>query len=220
MITNPYRHAGAVGNGLLTGLQHYWDLGADVLDSAGSADLTDSGTTESTGTAPDGGSARLFASDNLQVAAGSVMASGTDVTIALWSKVTASSPNMDMMYFNAPVGNYHFLQNRSGAAYLRWAMGGSIGGTPAVPLLNNWVCVVFKYESGVGTQLLVNNVSKGTSATVAAVFGSAIFYIGGASGNYVGQIASFGVWDHAFTATEATAFYNSGSNLRYADLTS
>ena len=219
MIINPYRHAGAVDNKLLIGLQHYWDLGADVLDSAGSADLTDSGTTESTGTAPDGGSARLFASDNLQVAAGSVLSSGTDATIAFWAKVTQASPNKNMFDFTLSGGLYHYAQARSGSAYLRWAVGGVICGTPAVALLNNWVCVIIRSEDGVGSEMFANAVSKGTNAAIIH-FGSAIFYIGGSAGVMVGQMASFGIWDHAFTSAEVTAFYNSGINLRYADLTS
>ena len=69
---------------------------------------------------------------------------------------------------------------------------------------------------------------NGTECTVVAANqgwepGSAAFYLGAnqlgqTASRWGGEMASLGIWNKVLSADERAAFYNSGTNLRYADL--
>lgn len=218
ILTQPA--AGGGGNGLLNNLQQFWDLGADVNSDSGGTNFTDSGTTtEATSSAPDGGSSREFTSgDILSVAAGTVFASGTAGTIAFWVKPTTTA--LANPYYMIDAGVYHFSQIRGSATTFRWAWSGSIAGTPSYSSLNVWTSVVVTAD-GSGSELFLNGTSYGTSGLTFSTLAGAVFYVGGSNGtgNFTGYITSMGIWNSRFDSTLATAWHNSGSNLRYSGLT-
>jgi hypothetical protein len=216
----------AAGGGLLTGLNHWWDLGADLNDSIGGQNFTNNGgaggTTEETSTAPDGGSSRDFVlNDYLSIAAGGVWNSGSATTFAIWTYLDTTG-NAAVYGHNAPNG-YSLGQYLASTANFRWWFdAGFNGDAPTTGAYQNWVSVIVT-SNGPGTggdSVYFNNVLKDT-ATNGWEPGSAIFYLGASqtgAPQFVGNMCSAGEWDHVFSADERAAFHNSGVNLRYADL--
>ena len=220
MIINPYRYAAAAGNGFLNNLLHFWDLGADVNADAGGRHFTDTGTTAtSSGTAPDGGDTRLFTSGDLLTSPSpGVFDTGTSKTIAGWFYATTTG--VTYIFYQNAGGNYHFIRPNAGSS-IRWALSGGVCSTPSVSYLNVWKSFAVASDAST-SEYFINGVSVATnSAPRVWTPNTADFFLGGAgSGLFVGEMCSFGIWDEKWTSTQASAWHNSGSNLRYADLTS
>jgi hypothetical protein len=217
--------AAAGGNGLLTGLLNYVDLGTSLLDDVGSADFTATGTSVSSGTAPDGGDTRLFAiGEFLETPAGNVWASGTTMTISVWVRMESATSNGHVYAHNAPNG-YSYIQYLASTDKFRWFFDGGFNGDSSVlSAYLNWKLLVIT-TNGPGTggdEMFVDNTSVET-ATNGWEPGSAIFYMGcnqtGGAAGMVGQMQGLSVWNRILTADDRTALYNSGTNLRFSDYT-
>jgi hypothetical protein len=217
------------GNGLLTGLLHWWDLdetSGDAIAQAGGVDLTDTNTvTYTAGGAPDGGNCRLFTranSERFSASAGSIMNSGTDLSIAIWTNVTNDANNKNFIGHNAPNGYTAIFFGTTEA--LTFAVDGfSSTGTAAGQ--TGWHLWVFTSVAYTGSDKIHKDGSAQIGATGTRGWepGSATFYLGAnqtGANYYDGELVSLGIWDRILSADDMDALYNSGVNLRYADLTS
>jgi len=223
MIINPYRHAAAGGNGLATGIVTHVDLGDSLTDDVGSGDLTATGTSATSGTAPDGGNARLFGTgDKLTSSAGTIWGSGTTMTISVWVKLTR---NVGGYLWGHPAPNgYSNAQFLAISHNLRWYFDATfLGDVTSTGALNNWINVVAT-SNGPGTasdEIFINNVSKDTGGGGWEP-GSAAFYLGASqtgAPSFEGEMVGLTIWDRVLSSDDRTALFNSGTNLRYAGYT-
>lgn len=228
-MRRPHFVSAGGGSTLLTGLLHWWDLdesSGDAIDATGNQDLTDTNTVgSSSGTAPDGGDARLFTyaavnGDQFLTTAGNVWNSGSAVTFAVWFKLDSATPSGSYMILghDAPNGYTEILVNTAGN--LAWYVDGGFAGTFSVGS-TNWQCLVMTSTGPGGSdEIFIDNVSKDT-ASLGWEPGSATFYLGArrnGNPNFGGQMCSAATWSRVLTSDERAEFYNSGTNLRYADL--
>lgn len=227
MIINPYRFAGGGGGGgstLNDGLLHWWDLNeasGNAIAQAGGVDLVDVNTVTSTSSGvPDGGVARTFTranSEYFKTAAGNVWASGTTMTFAVWIKPISGGDNKSIFYHDAPNGYSHFYL--FGTEWPILIYDATQVGFSAVTV-NAWTCFLITTTGPGGSDACYRNGTSIFTGSQGWEPGSAEWQLGyGGSGNaFGGDMASCAIWDRVLTADEITEFYNSGVNLRYADI--
>lgn len=230
-IVNPHRTAGGGGGGstLLTGLSHWWDLNeasGNAIDATGNQNLTEENTVPTgSGTAPDGGDTRDFTyaasnGDRFTASAGNVWNSGSAVTFACWFKLDSTTPSGSsyILGHDAPNGYSEIFINAAGN--MAWYLDGGFCGSFSVAS-TLWQCLVMTSTGPGGSdEIFIDNVSKDTASNGWEP-GSAAFYLGArrnANPNFEGEMCSAAIWDRVLTADERAEFYNSGTNLRYADL--
>lgn len=229
MIINPYRFSSGGGGGgstLLTGLEHWWDLdeaSGAAIDATGNQDLSVSGSIgTASAAAPDGGNARDLTGGHFTAAAGNVWASGTAKTFGLWFNwdSDAAAGNDSLFGHNAAAGlTYNLLTYTD--FKVRIALDNTVIDSPSSAFAKgSWYCLIFTSDGAGSSEVFLNNssVATGTSDWQA---GSAIFRLG-AYWNGVfpfdGKICTAASWTRVLTSSEIAEFYNSGVNLRYADL--
>lgn len=225
------RHHGATGNGLLSGLLHWWDgseTSGNMVASVGS-NLTAVGSPAYVSDAPDGGNAREFTGSGGPYFTGSGIFTAADhpagMTLAIWARAAFDGTVDYLISHPAPNGATTFYFSSGNAA--TFILDGGITASNAGSA--GWVSYVFTSTVSDGSagadEMWVNGVAATTGVkTRGFEAGTATFYLGVFSGlqsasRWGGDVCSMGVWDYPFSAADVAAFHNSGVNLRYSDLT-
>lgn len=213
VIINPYRFASSAST-LLDGLAHWWDLLGNADDSVGGDDMF---TSEAfTGTAPSGdtncivfdgvGGAGLYSGEITGE-------SRTEITIGLW-------------FYRNSGGDYRSIWNYGGENYqyfvtnaLHSRIGGIANTGPATLAADTWYCSITSANAS-GFNNYINDAAY-NSGSEAFDFSTALndFDLGDLNqANLQGKMCCCAIWDRILTSDERTEFYNSGVNLKYADL--
>jgi hypothetical protein len=219
------------GNGFLTGLLNWWNLNetsGNAVASAGGVDLTDLNTvTYTAGGAPDGGNARLFTAANQEAFSGSgLLGSGTNITLAIWFKSAAPTVGRYILGHDAPNGFTH-IRNLVTSGYLNVQFDAAVSRQYASNIGTGWHSLVATSTGpgGSDTAYIDGTLITDTATDRGWEPGTATYYLGAAhtgatATRWDGNLTSHGIWSRVFTSDDATAWHNSGVNLRYADLTS
>lgn len=219
--------AGGGGSTLLTGLLHWWDLNessGDAIDATGTQDLTEGGTIGvATGGAPDGGNARDFPGSvgaHFSASAGSIWNSGTTMSFSFWFRRDNVTGNLAAYGHNAPNGaNYHLWVGANDVNTFYFDAVASMTGH----VLNKeqWYHIVVTSTGPGGSDELFIDGTSANTGTAGWEPGSATFYLGAYFNGgltFNGRMCSAAIWNRVISSTEVTELYNSGTNLRYADL--
>lgn len=227
MIYTPNRRkafqtGGSGGTGLLTDLSHWYDLGeasGNAIDSIGGADLTDTSAVTTGQTAPDGGGSR--SGGGTDYFAGTIDTT-VATTFAFWAYPT-----------NKTGGPYSFAgpSNPHGGFYLgnlpdigiRITNSGANTNSGSNDISENvWHSIVITTDASGVQGYLDGDLTPFLSSSNGFDYGTSgsfnILRYENGSREETGSIASFGVWDVKLSTSLITAFHNSGTNLRYADL--
>lgn len=228
MIINPYRFSSGGGGGgstLLTGLEHWWDLdeaSGPAIDATGNQDLSVSGSIgTASAAAPDGGNARDLTGGHFTAAAGTVWASGTQKTFGLWFNWDTDATTLnDFLFGHDAVGRTYCI-----LVYSSLSIQVFLDGAPmAIPASSftrgSWNCLMFTSNGAGSSEVFLNGSSVATGAqnwqAASAIFRLGAYFNGASPID--GKICSAASWDRVLTSAEIAEFYNSGVNLRYADL--
>ena len=148
-----------------------------------------------------------------------------DFTIGAWARPTGLVDKRDWIFSaydaSAPGGasGFSFGKNTTGSGvwHLGWFVDGGYGVavSDGVPVLDQWVWVVFVRESGTGTLYLDNVAQASTGSNAGAIdFTTDMFWganYGGGSHYWDGQIDDCFLYHRALSSAELTAKYNATS---------
>lgn len=206
---------GGGGSSLLTGLAHWWDLLGDATDSVGGANLT---TSEAfTGTAPSGDTNCIVFDGTGGAEVGGAAVAGesrTSITIGLWWRRDGATDTRSIIYYGAE-NTISFV----GGTRLTTRIGSVNNAGVTTLATDTWYCMVLTATGG-AWEVYMNN-SLYDSGTDSFDFTPAveIFDLGNRAGtDLIGKMCCCAIWDRILTGAEITEFYNSGVNLKYADL--
>lgn len=228
MIINPYRFATGGGGetGLLTDLEYWWDMSevsGNAIASVGGINLIPTSAIGAS-LAPDGGNARNFGGSAHFISASDIAFLGTtpkDFTIAFWFSKNSTAAQDGLVGYDAADSGENNIWTGGNESMLV-ELNASIDITTAnAHNFNQWYSCILTNEVGVGVKIYMNTVEWGSISNQWNFGGNGDFTVGsihtGAS-EFEGQMCSLGIWSRVFDASDRSAFYNGGVNLRYANL--
>lgn len=202
------------GSTLLDDLAHCWDLLGDANDSVGGANLT---TSESfSGAAPSGDTNCIVFDGTGGAEVGSAAVAGASrsaITIGLWWRRDTATDTRALWYYGAE-NTFTFVTNR-----VTQRVGAVNNNGPATLAADTWYCSVFS-AAGSAWEHYINNAAYDSGTEVFDFTpASEIFDLGNRAGTDLhGKMCCCYIWNRILTADERTEFYNSGVNLKLADI--
>jgi hypothetical protein len=211
---------------LTTNLISYWKLDGDATDATATHnDGTPTDITFNTGNGKINQGAG-FNGTTSQIKGSSVNIA-TNATIECWFKTTQSIAGHYPIFFGFKVASGYVsfninLQADTGKIelFLRSSVGTENAAVDPVTVYNdgNWHHAV-GVKTGLGIELFVDNVSKGTATIVGSTgnFNGAIPIFGSQidSDFYSGALDECGYWSRALTSGDVTSLWNGGAGLAY-----
>lgn len=219
----------ATGGGtLLDGIQHWYALtasGTTEVDLVGSSDLTIDGTDDAAtvGGAPNGDDCRHFDGVTLLKTASMDWSAYGGLTLSFWAYYDAS---LNYLWEHRTSQGSSAYRTLHSARFDDTAVKNNItteGTGDDLTPSGNWY--MFTITAGDGNLKVYQNGStlRMTHANeLVLAWHSGTFAIGAnwtsTRSGTVGNMTSCGIWNRILSAAEMNELYNSGSNLRYADL--
>lgn len=200
-------------NGLLTNLVHYYKC-EDTTDSAGSATLTDTSITYSTGKNNNG---RV---QNASTDRSTATLTASMKSLSFWINMSDNTTNY---FFKYSTGASDFQVYIEGASKINMFGPSGTKETSGTYSTGTWYHIVCVAD-GASSKLYINGsvAALGTDTFTGTSFGtsSVTWTIGNYNTNTLGMIGTMdeiGFWTRALSSDDVTALYNGGTGLFYDD---